>query len=299
MKPYFLLFFFMFSLLSVAQKKTYYNELGERARKKKATYYKELSKTEDNLWKMEQFYMSGTPKFIGYAKKKNFKGKVGTHLTYYSSGKLKIKRIYKKEKLSLKEAYYESSNVKAIEEYNALGRFRNKKTFYESGQLETDVSYKDSSDDKNTNKIIAFSYYENGQLKQKDEYIQDKKGGTRNHQLISGVLYNEEGNEIPHIPFMTVPKFIGGNKLLYMFIKANLKYPKAAKKEKIQGKVLVGFVVNKNGKVEKIKALKSEDHDLEKEALRIVNLMPDWTPGTYNGKKVSVPFTSPINFKLR
>ena len=51
--------------------------------------------------------------------------------------------------------------------------------------------------------------------------------------------------------------------------------------------------------MQKIKALKSEDHDLEKEALRIVNLMPDWTPGTYNGKKVSVPFTSPINFKLR
>ena len=84
-----------------------------------------------------------------------------------------------------------------------------------------------------------------------------------------------------------------------MFIKANLKYPQAAKKEKIQGKVLVGFVVNKNGKVEKIKALKSEDHDLEKEALRIVNLMPDWTPGTYDGKKVSVPITLPINFKLR
>ena len=176
--------------------------------------------------------MSGTPKFIGYAKKKNFKGKVGTHLTYYSSGKLKIKRIYKKEKLSLKEAYYESSNVKAIEEYNALGRFRNKKTFYESGQLETDVSYKDSSDDKNTNKIIAFSYYENGQLKQKDEYIQDKKGGTRNHQLISGALYNEEGNEIPHIPFLKVPNLLAANNFLFSFFKPILSYPKPAKKER-------------------------------------------------------------------
>ena len=289
----------MFSLLSLAQKKTYYNELGERARKKKATYYKELSKTEDNLWKMEQFYMSGTPKFIGYAKKKDFKGKVGTHLTYYSSGKLKIKRIYKKEKISLKEAYYESSKIKSTATYNDFGWKSNVKSFYESGKLETDVSYEYSFEDKDTRTIIAISYYENGQLKQRDEYIQDKKGGTRNHQLISGVQYDEEGNQIPHIPFMTVPKFPGGNKLLYMFIKANLKYPKTAKKEKIQGKILVGFVVNKNGKVEKIRVLKSEDHDLEKEALRVVNLMPDWTPGTYNGKKVSVPFALPINFKFR
>lgn len=299
MKPYLLLFFFMFSLLSVAQKKTYYNKLGERARKKEATYYKELSKTEDNLWKMKHFYMSGTPKFIGYAKKKDFKDKVGTHLTYYSSGKLKIKRVYENEELSLKEEYYESSNIKGIGEYNVLGRFSNVKSFYESGLLETDVSYEYSFDDKNTRTIIAIAYYENGQLKQRDEYIQDKKGGLRKHQLISGVLYNKEGNEIPHIPFMTLPEFPGGNKLLYMFIKANLKYPKRAKKEKTQGKVLVGFVLNKNGKVEKTRVLKSAGYDLDEEALRIVNLMPDWTPGTYNGKKVSVPFTLPINFYLR
>lgn len=299
MKPYLLLFFFMFSLLSVAQKKTYYNELGERARKNKATYYKVLSKTEDNLWKMEQFYMSGTPKFIGYAKKKDFKGKVGTHLSYCSSGKLKIKSIYKNGKRSLKEAYYESSNIKAIEKYNDFGWFSNKKTFYESGKLETDVSYEYSSDDKSTPTIIAFSYYENGQLKQRDEYAQHKKEDGKILELISGVCYDESGNEIAHTPFMTVPKFIGGNKLLYMFIKANFEYPKAAIKEKIQGKVLVGFVVNKSGKVEKTRVLKSVDYDLDEEALRIVNLMPDWTPGTYNGKKVSVPFTLPINFKLR
>lgn len=299
MKPYLLLFFFMFSLLSLAQKKTYYNELGERARKKKATYYKELSKTEDNLWKMEQFYMSGTPKFIGYAKNKDFKGKVGTHLTYYSSGKLKIKRIYKKEKLSLKEEYYESSNIKAIGKYNDFGWLSNNKSFYESGKLETDVSYEYSFEDKDTRTIIAIAYYENGQLKQRDEYAQHKKKDGKTVELISGVCYDESGNEIAHTPFMTIPKFPGGKKVLYMFIKANFKYPKAAKKEKIQGKVLVGFVVNKSGKVEKTRVLKSVDHNLEKEALRIVNLMPDWTPGTYNGKKVSVPFTLPINFKLR
>ena len=299
MKPHLLLFFFMFSLLSLAQKKTYYNELGERARKKKATYYKALSKTEDNLWKMEQFYMSGTPKFVGYAKKKDFKGKVGTHLSYYSSGKLKMKSIYKNGIRSLKEEYYESSKIKAIGKYNDFGWLSNKKSFYELGQIETDVSYEYSFEDKDTRTIIAISYYENGQLKQRDEYTQHKKKGRKTLELISGVCYDELGNEIAHTPFMTVPKFPGGNKVLYMFIKANFKYPKAAIKEKIQGKVLVGFVVNKSGKVEKTRVLKSVDYDLDEEALRIVNLMPDWTPGTYNGKKVSVPFTLPINFKLR
>lgn len=295
MKPYLLLFFCVLSLLSVAQKKSYYNENGERTRIKKATYYEVLSKTKDNLWKREQFYMSGTPKFIGYAKKKNFKDKVGTHFTYYSSGKRKIKRVYKNDKPSLEEEYYEFSKIKAIKEYNDFGWLSNHKTFYQSGQLEIDVSYEYSNEDKHKRNIIAVAYYENGQLKQRDKYIQHKETLL----LTEGALYNKEGNEIPHIPFMTFPEFPGGNKGLYMFIKRNLKYPKLPPKKKTQGKVLVGFVVNKEGKVEKVKVLKSAGLELDEEALRVVTLLPDWAPGTYNGKKVSVPYSLPINFKLR
>ena len=62
----------------------------------------------------------------------------------------------------------------------------------------------------------------------------------------------------------------------------------------------MGFVVNKTGKLENIRIIKSsKDILLDKEAMRVVKKMPDWAPGTYNGKKVKVPFAIPINFKLR
>jgi len=98
---------------------------------------------------------------------------------------------------------------------------------------------------------------------------------------------------------IVLPQFIGGDELLMRFIAGNVKYPKDAVKRKIQGQVVVRFVITKEGKVTDPHVLKSVHHLLDEEALRVISLMPDWIPGTLNEKPVSVYFNLPISFKLK
>lgn len=77
----------------------------------------------------------------------------------------------------------------------------------------------------------------------------------------------------------------------------NIKYPTKAIESKIQGRVIVQFVVNKDGSISNAKIVRSVDPDLDKEALRVINSMPQWKPGMQKGEPVSVKFTVPIVFR--
>ena len=95
-----------------------------------------------------------------------------------------------------------------------------------------------------------------------------------------------------------MPEYPGGQDALMTFLAQNIKYPAAAAENNIQGRVIVKFVVNKEGKVEQAEILRGVDPAIDKEALRVVNTMPQWIPGEQLGKKVSVYFVLPISFKL-
>ena len=82
------------------------------------------------------------------------------------------------------------------------------------------------------------------------------------------------------------------------FIGENVKYPKQAATDKVQGKVFVSFVVNSSGKVENTKVVRGVHPALDAEAMRVISLMPDWKPGKQRGQAVSVEYTIPIEFKL-
>lgn len=94
------------------------------------------------------------------------------------------------------------------------------------------------------------------------------------------------------------PKFPGGMQKLYDFIYENVKYPEEAKKTKLEGKVYVQYTVLKDGRISDAKVVKGVHLLLDTEALRVINLMPNWLPGTSDGKEVDVKYTLPINFKL-
>jgi len=103
-------------------------------------------------------------------------------------------------------------------------------------------------------------------------------------------------------PFMVVekmPQFPGGEKALMEYIGSNLKYPEDAMKKGEQGRLIIRFVVNANGKVEKTEVLRGLTPSMNAEALRVVNAMPDWIPGEQKGQKVSVYYTIPISFRLQ
>lgn len=94
------------------------------------------------------------------------------------------------------------------------------------------------------------------------------------------------------------PQFPGGIEALFDFISRNVVYPQSAKENGIVGKVIVQFVVNKKGKVEKVQVVRGVDPILDQQAIKVVEKLPDWTPGEQNGKAVSVYYTLPISFKL-
>lgn len=94
------------------------------------------------------------------------------------------------------------------------------------------------------------------------------------------------------------PVFPGGYEAMIEFFKKNIRYPRAARNNGIEGRVFVGFVVNKNGSIGGSTVVKGVHPLLDEEALRVIGLMPDWRPGVQGGKAVNVRFIAPIIFKL-
>ena len=96
----------------------------------------------------------------------------------------------------------------------------------------------------------------------------------------------------------TLPQFPGGQGVMMKYLAANIKYPASAVKAKKQGRVIVAFVIQKDGSVTNARIVRSVDPELDAEALRIVKAMPNWTPGTQDGKPVNVNYTIPVVFSL-
>ena len=95
------------------------------------------------------------------------------------------------------------------------------------------------------------------------------------------------------------PEFPGGEDSLYAYIARNIKYPEAAKKEKIEGRVFVTFIVEKDGQVSSVKLLRDIGGGCGEEAIRVLKSMPKWKPGTQRGKPVRVQFNLPVSFELQ
>ncbi len=95
------------------------------------------------------------------------------------------------------------------------------------------------------------------------------------------------------------PEFPGGEKAFYKYLSDNIKYPESALKNKIQGTVWVKFIIEKDGSISNIKAIRKVNPDLDKEAVRVIKSMPKWKPGKQNGKPVRVSYQVPIRFSLK
>ena len=96
-----------------------------------------------------------------------------------------------------------------------------------------------------------------------------------------------------------MPEFPGGMKEMLKFLQENVKYPENAMKNNVQGRVIVQFVIEKDGTPTEFKVLRSVDPDLDAEALHVMKAMPKWKPGMQKGQVVRVKFTVPVSFKLQ
>lgn len=96
-----------------------------------------------------------------------------------------------------------------------------------------------------------------------------------------------------------MPVFPGGEIEMHKFINENLKYPVVSEEEAIIGSASVRFIVSKTGEVKDVRTLRHADSALAKELVRVIKLMPRWTPGKQNGENVDVYFTLPIHINLK
>jgi len=94
------------------------------------------------------------------------------------------------------------------------------------------------------------------------------------------------------------PEFPGGEQALGQFLQANIKYPKADKKNNVQGKVYIQFVVERDGSLTDFKIVRAPTEAMGNEVQRVLSLSPNWSPGIQNNKPVRVQYTLPVNFSL-
>ena len=120
----------------------------------------------------------------------------------------------------------------------------------------------------------------------KEEVVQDKPREEKKKEEV-----------FTHVEQM--PKFPGGDAELYKFISNNLNYPAMAIENNVQGRVVVQFVVTKDGSIGNVKVVRSVDRDLDNEAIRVCKKLPKFIPGKQNGQPVNVWYTLPVTFKLQ
>ena len=136
------------------------------------------------------------------------------------------------------------------------------------------------------------------------EEIKQNETGTENVEGTSEVIFEEPVEEVKedvNKVFLVVeqpPEFEGGIEAMYKFIYKNVKYPASARRMNVEGSVYVGFVVDADGKISEASVIKGISADCDKEALRVVKLMPKWRPGKQSGRAVRVKYVLPIKYRL-
>ena len=113
--------------------------------------------------------------------------------------------------------------------------------------------------------------------------------------MASDTAETKSGKEFPCIP-ETFPQFPGGNIALFEYLSKNIKFPKSKENEDVKVRVVTTFTVEKDGSITHAKIVRSQGEAFDNEALRVINGMPKWIPGTQNGKAVRVKYTLPITF---
>ena len=131
---------------------------------------------------------------------------------------------------------------------------------------------------------------------------QNKSANEKKKDFLKDVKDTLKSNEVEELVYCYVmeqmPQYPGGESELLNFVGKNLRYPESAVNHKIQGKVIVRFVVNETGEVDKIQVVRSLQAECDKEAIRVIKLFPKFIPGKQNGKNTKVLYTLPITFKL-
>jgi TonB family protein len=266
-----------------------------------------------NLYNVAEFYPNGKPKLTGKSTKINPTVLEGQCVTFYKNGNRQSVfnykggafsgdqfQFYPNGKLYLTSNYPNAPATPGVapqdflitSEYDTLGT-----------PLVTDGNgyYKEFND--KFKKVILEGNLKNGkkdgQWKGLEEttqitYIENYDNGS----LVSGISVSDKGDTVKYTKLEIEPQFKGGVTAFYKFLSKNVSYPDYEKGANIQGTVVVGFIIENDGKVSNIKVLNSVSTNIDNEAVRVIAKAGNWIPGIQHGRPVRVYYTIPINFAL-
>ena len=209
--------------------------------------------------------------------------------------------------------YRKAAEKEVATAQNSLAYFYDEGLGVEQSFIEAAKWYKKAAD--NNDASAQYNYADmlvNGIGVQKDlaqglEYYKKAKANgvqqaaaeiTKTERLL---LYSDaEGfdTDDTFISSEVMPEFPGGYQALLEYLRTQIKYPAICRENKIQGRVLVTFIVNKDGSISDPQVVRSVHSALDNEALRVISNMQTWSPGMINGKPVRVQYTIPVNFRL-
>ena len=129
--------------------------------------------------------------------------------------------------------------------------------------------------------------------------LENKDQKTGNAQNANRTKTQKDDKTVLPDSIDAMPEFSGGQTSLFTFLRKNIKYPVLAEEAGVQGRVILTFVVDVDGSLTDIKVRNSVDPSLDKESLRLLNVMPRWIPGKMDGIPVRVKYTLPITFRLQ
>ena len=150
--------------------------------------------------------------------------------------------------------------------------------------------------------VVGYAAQEKGVVSATDipEVKKEEAAKTNQTEVIFEVPMEKAQKDEPIFQVVEeMPKFPGGLQEAMVFIGKNIKYPVAAQEARIEGRVIVQFVVGKDGSVSDIHTVRGVSPELDAEAIRVVSMMPKWIPGKQRGKAVAVKYTMPIMFRLQ
>jgi TonB family protein len=268
------------------------------------------------LYNVVELYLNNKPKLMGKSSQIEYLRLQGQAITYYPSGKKKEVAIYK-DGIKWGDVY----------EYYPNGTLYNHKQY-----LSTDTSTTTGFGTKvliidcldSTGKVLVVNsngyyigydkdfknVYEEGNIKSglkdgawkggyknKDNSLSFKEEYS-NDKMLSGQVIDEDGKTYNYTERDILPKYKGGIQAFGKYLGENIKYPYDARRNNIQGKVLIKFVVEKDGSLTDFSVVKNPNDELSAEALRVLKESPKWIPGMQYGKAVRVSYTVPVNFTL-
>jgi len=236
----------------------------------------------------------------------------GEVISYYKNGKTENRLTYKKNKLIDSAFYYfENGNLKETRFYfpvkNATEKPINSyktvqigdtlgKLFldqYGNGKIKRNISKTVTEEGALKNGLkegIWIEYNAEDNIYYEEEYTGGIfKGGLSRNE--SGIIDKYAIKEI-------LPEFKGGIQAFYQYLSQNIKYPAESRKLNEEGRVVIKFVIEKDGSLTDLEVLKSLSHVLNEEALRVMSLSPKWKPGIQRGRPVRVSYSVPIVFSL-